>query len=54
MPQNQLVELHQIPARRKGKQKDDEVKVINYEEMTKSTLSQAKRNQTAIENEVQK
>jgi len=54
MLQNQLVELHHIPVRSKGKRKADEVEVINYEEMAKSILSQGNRNQTMIENEVQK
>ena len=54
MLQTQLIDLQQIPAQSKGKRKAYEVEAINFEEMAKSVLSQAKKNQTTIENEVQK
>jgi len=44
MLQNQLVDLQQIPTQSKGKRKAYEVEAINFEEMAKSVLSQAKKN----------
>ena len=42
--QNQLGELQQLPAQAKGKRKADEVEALNFEELAKEVLSQAKQN----------
>lgn len=50
--QHQLGELQQLPVQAKGKRKADEVKGLNFEELAKEVLSQAKQNQLTLENEV--
>lgn len=50
---NQL-EVHPLPMQAKGKQKAEEVEGLNFEELAKEVLNQAKQNEMTLENEVQK
>lgn len=44
----------QLPAQVKGKQKVDEVKNLSFEELEIEVITNAKQNQSTLENEVQK